>query len=264
MANLALDHPRPTTDPDDRKSPASGPSASEPSHPETLMGPIEAVSDVVVEAVEAIRPKLRGWLHAALAPLALAAGIVLVATAPTGTARTAAAVFVISAVLLFGVSAVYNTGGGKFSERVELFLKRFDHANIFVLIAGSYTPFAVLLLEGSTRGVMLTSVWIGAAAGIVFRVGWPDAPRWVYTPCYVALGWAALLVIDDFAAASNAAVVTLLALGGVLYTIGGVVYALRRPNPFPAWFGFHEVFHACTVLAFVSHYVAVSLITYAS
>ena len=222
----------------------------------------DRVVEPLRDAAGAIRPKLRGWLHAALAPLALAAGIVLVVLAPNGTARTSAAVFGLSAVLLFGVSALYNTRGGQWSERVEVALKRFDHANIFVLIAGSYTPFLVLLLEGSTRTVMLTSVWVGAVAGIVFKVVWPFAPRWLGTPIYIGLGWACLFVMPDLAAASNAAVIALLATGGALYTVGGVIYALRRPNPFPSWFGFHEVFHACTVLAFISHYVAVSLITY--
>jgi len=145
---------------------------------------------------------------------------------------------------------------------VWAFLQRFDHANIFLLIAGSYTPFTLLLLHGRDRTILLTVVWVGAGLGILFRIFWVGAPRWLYTAIYIGLGWAAIFYFDDFVANAGTAVLTLMAVGGVLYTFGGIVYGLKRPNPSPTWFGFHEVFHALTIAAFVTHYVGVSIATY--
>jgi len=214
-----------------------------------------------------VKPKLRGWLHLGTAPLALVAGIVLVVLSPTTTTRIGSAVFMGSAMVLFTVSAIYHRG--TWSPRIWAFLRRFDHANIFVLIAGSYTPFALLFLEGSDRTVLLSVVWTGAVLGVGFRVFWTDAPRWLYTPIYIALGWAAVFFIPDFVRGADrfptgiaVAALLLVALGGVLYTLGGTVYGFKRPDPNPHWFGFHEVFHTFTVLAFISHYVGVSLATY--
>jgi hemolysin III len=133
---------------------------------------------------------------------------------------------------------------------------------IFLLIAGSYTPFTLLLLEGRDRNVLLTVVWVGAALGILFRIFWTGAPRWLYTPIYIALGWAAIFFANDFARTAGAAVLASLVIGGALYTIGAVVYGLQRPDPFPRWFGFHEVFHSLTIVAFFTHYVGVSIATY--
>jgi hemolysin III len=153
---------------------------------------------------------------------------------------------------------------------VWAFLRRFDHSNIFLLIAGSYTPFALVLLDGSQRTLLLSVVWTGAVLGVLFRVFWTGAPRWLYTPIYIALGWAAVFFIPGFAdgarelgVGTGTAVLVLIIVGGGLYTLGGVVYAFQRPDPSPRWFGFHEVFHTFTILAFVSHYVGVSLATYA-
>jgi hemolysin III len=206
-----------------------------------------------------VKPHLRGWLHAATTPLALAAGIVLIVLSPTLTTRVGSAVFAFTALLLFTVSAIYHRG--HWSQRTWAFLRRFDHSNIYLLIAGSYTPFTLILLEGSARVWLLVIVWSGAAVGVAFRIFWIDAPRWVYTPIYFALGWVAIFYANDFSKA-GAAVITLIAVGGGLYTLGGLVYGLRRPNPFPTWFGFHEVFHTFTILAFVCHYVAASIATY--
>jgi hemolysin III len=158
------------------------------------------------------------------------------------------------------VSAVYHRG--TWSPRVWAFLRRFDHANIFLLIAGSYTPFTLLMVEGRAQVVLLSVVWGVAVAGMVFRVVWTDAPRWLYVPIYIALGWAAVFFMDDFVAGGGPAVVALIAAGGLLYTLGGVVYGLQRPNPFPSWFGFHEVFHTLTIVAFFTHYAGVSVATY--
>lgn len=225
------------------------------------------IRDHVEDRIAEIKPKLRGWLHLATAPLTLAAGIVLIALSPTTATRIGSTVFTVSALLLFGVSAIYHRG--TWSPRTWAFLRRFDHANIFVLIAGSYTPFALLFLEGTAQATLLTVVWVAAVAGVIFRVFWTDAPRWLYTPMYIALGWAAIFFIPQFiegAGKFNAGIaisaLVLIAVGGVLYTLGGVVYGLQRPDPWPRWFGFHEVFHSFTVVAFITHYVGVSLATY--
>jgi hemolysin III len=224
--------------------------------------------DQLHELADEIKPRLRGWLHLVNAPLTLAAGLVLIALSPTAPTRVGSAVYAGSALLLFTVSAIYHRG--TWSPQVHHFLKRFDHANIFLLIAGSYTPFALLLLEGTTRNVLLTTVWLGAAIGVAFRVLWVGAPRWLYLPIYIALGWAAVFFIDDFAAGAEklgvgigTAVLVLVIVGGALYTLGAIVYGLKRPDPWPRWFGFHEVFHTFTILAFVTHYVGISLATYA-
>ncbi|WP_300461801.1 hemolysin III family protein [uncultured Nocardioides sp.] len=243
--------------------------------PDAVRARVDSLHDSVSEhwdelrsELREIKPKLRGWLHLATAPLTLAAGIVLVVLSPTATTRIGSALFAGSALVLFSVSAVYHTG--TWSPRTWAFLRRFDHSNIFLLIAGSYTPFALILLEGTQQVVLLSVVWSGAIAGVAFRVFWTDAPRWLYTPIYIALGWAAVFFIPGFFRGATElglgvgiAVFTLIVAGGALYTLGGVVYGFKRPNPWPQWFGFHEVFHTFTILAFVSHYVGVSLATYA-
>jgi hemolysin III len=220
----------------------------------------ETVGEHIRERVEEIKPRLRGWLHAATFPVAAVAGVVLVAMSPTPTARLGAAVFAASAALLFGVSALYHRG--RWSPRWFGVLRRLDHSSIFVLIAGTYTPFCLLLLSGADRIVLLTLVWAGALAGVVFRVLWLDAPRWLYLPLYLGLGWAAVFWLGDFARTAGSVVLVLIILGGALYSLGGLVYGLRWPDPAPAWFGFHEVFHTCTVAAFAVHYVGISLATY--
>jgi len=214
----------------------------------------------VREVLDEVKPRLRGWLHAATAPLTLAAGIVLIVLSPNAATRVGSAIFAASALVLFTVSAIYHRG--TWSPRVWAFLRRFDHANIFLLIAGSYTPFTLLLLDGRDRTVLLTVVWAGAALGILFRIFWADAPRWLYTPIYIGLGWAAIFYFADFVENAGTAVLTLMVVGGALYTLGGLVYGLKRPNPSPAWFGFHEVFHTLTILAFVTHYIGISIATY--
>jgi hemolysin III len=212
------------------------------------------------DKMNAAKPKLRGWLHAATSPLAIAAGIVLICLSPTVTTKVGSALFAGTAILLFTVSGIYHRG--TWSPKWWAFLRRFDHANIFLLIAGSYTPFVLLLLHGGARIGMLTMVWTGAILGVAFRILWTDAPRWLYTPLYVLLGWAAIFYAHDFATGGGAAVITLIAVGGGLYTLGGLVYGLKKPDPFPTGFGFHEIFHVLTIAAFVCHYVAVSIATY--
>lgn len=206
------------------------------------------------------RPRLRGWLHAVTFPLAIAAGIVLVAGAGSGRARAGAAIFGTSTVILFGTSAAYHRG--HWTPRIDRLLKRWDHSNIFLVIAGTYTPFALVLLTRSQATHLLLIVWGGAVVGAAFRVAWVGAPRWLYTPIYVALGWAGVFYFVPLLDAGGLAVAALLAGGGLLYTLGALVYGTRWPNLWPAWFGFHEIFHACTVLAFAAHYTAASLAIY--
>jgi len=204
-----------------------------------------ALRDGAAQAAQAIKPKLRGWIHAGMFPLVLAAAIVLVALSPTDAAKVSTAVFGLTSVLLFGVSAVYHRG--TWSPRVTGVLRRVDHSNIFLIIAGTCTPLAVILLSPGTSRV----IWLGA-------------PRWVYTPIYVALGSVTLVFLPQFAATGGAVIVWLVVGGGVAYILGAVVYALKRPNPSPRWFGFHEVFHALTVVGFTANYVAVSIASYGS
>jgi hemolysin III len=220
----------------------------------------ERIHDHVREAVDEVKPRLRGWLHAATAPLALAAGIVLIVLSPTTSTRIGSAVFAASALALFTASATMHRGN--WSPRTGLWLRRLDHSSIFLLIAGSYTPFTLRLLHGAERTTLLTVVWGGALLGILFRLFWTGAPRWLYTPIYIALGWAAVFYLPSFAAAASTAVIVCLAVGGGLYTLGGIVYGFKWPNPSPRWFGFHEVFHTLTIAAFVVHYVGVSIMTY--
>jgi hemolysin III len=230
----------------------------------SLAARAEAVADDLSDAMRAkfveVKPKLRGMLHAASVPFFLVAGIVLICLSPTAATRVGSAVYTASAMLLFTVSAVYHRG--RWSPKVWAFLRRFDHANIFLLIAGSYTPFTIVLLDGSARVILLSVVWSCAVLGVLFRVFWTEAPRWLYVPIYIAMGWAAVGFANQFAAAAGAAVLTLMVVGGVLYTLGGVVYGLKKPNPNPHWFGFHEVFHSFTIAAFVVHYVGISIVTY--
>jgi len=208
----------------------------------------------------AVKPKLRGWLHAGAVPVVLAAGIVLVARS-SGTAEVvASAVYAATTVLLFTISAVYHRGRLTGSTRATL--QRVDHATIFLLIAGSYTPFAVLLLAGGQRAALLLIVWGGAIVGVCFRLVWVRAPRWLFVPAYVVLGWVAVVFLPDIMREGGVAVLVLVAAGGLLYTLGAIVFATRLPDPFPTWFGFHEVFHTLTLLAYVCQYIAVSLVVY--
>jgi hemolysin III len=203
------------------------------------------------------KPTWRGWIHAFTAPFAAIAGLVLVALANGPEARWASVVFALTSILLFGNSALYHRVD--WSPKMKRALKRVDHANIFLLIAGTYTPLALLALPPSQGVVLLVVVWSGALLGVAFRVFWIGAPRWLYVALYLALGWAAVAYFVPIYQA-NPAVMVLVAVGGLLYTAGAVCYGLKRPNPFPGRFGFHEIFHACTALAFLCHWTAALLI----
>jgi hemolysin III len=221
---------------------------------------VAALVERAADLVEPIKPRLRGWLHAGMVPASLIAGIVLICLARTQQAAVACAVYSVTAWLLFATSAIYHRG--TWGPRGEAILRRLDHANIFLIIAGTCTPLAVVLLPPGQRSVLLWIVWAGALAGIAFRVLWVGAPRWLYTPCYLALGWAPVRYLPDFLHTGGVAVLALVVAGGLLYSAGAFVYGLQRPDPSPRWFGFHEVFHALTVAAFTTHYVAISLAAY--
>jgi hemolysin III len=220
----------------------------------------DAAVDAAKDAVIAAKPKLRGWFHAVTSPVALACGIVLIALAPTTPAMAASVAYAVTSVVLFTTSAIYHRG--HWSPAAERRLKRMDHANIFLLIAGSYTPFAVLALSGDARVAVLSAVWGTALLGVAFRVFWVNAPRALYVPLYIGLGWAAAFFVPELIHGAGVTAFVLVAVGGLLYTFGGLVYGLKRPDPNPRWFGFHEIFHACTVLAFACQYIAASMVVY--
>jgi len=220
----------------------------------------DTVEAKVHELAAAIKPRLRGVLHEAAFAVSLVTGTVLVCLADGARARTAAVIYAVSVALLFGTSAAYHRGS--WTGRAHTVMQRLDHSMIFILIAGTYTPFALLLLEGTARWVVLGVVWGGAVAGVVLRNAVRRPARWLFTGLYLLLGWVALGVIPQLHEAGGLRVVVLLLVGGLFYSLGAVVYALRRPDPSPRWFGFHEVFHAFTLAAFVTHYIAVSFATY--
>jgi hemolysin III len=204
-----------------------------------------------------LKPRLRGWVHAGVTPVVVVASVVLVLTAPTTAGKVTSAIFGLTAILLFGTSAVYHRG--TWSPRTGAVLRRLDHTNIFLIIAGTYTPLTALLLPWPLNRNLLLVVWSGAIAGLLARVFWLHAPRWFYVPVYVALGWVAVWFLPDFAASGGATIAWLVGAGGLAYTVGAVVYGTKRPNPSPQWFGFHEVFHVLTVVGYGCHYVAVAI-----
>jgi len=207
-----------------------------------------------------LRPTWRGWIHAGTFPVAIATGVVLIVFADGAAATWASAVFMATSLLLFGNSALYHRFD--WGPRTKAALKRIDHANILLLIAGTYTPIATLALPPEKGTLLLILVWSGALLGILFRVFWINAPRWLYVALYLLLGWAAVMYMFDLFQA-NEAMMILVIVGGLLYTFGAVVYGMKRPNPWPGHFGFHEIFHVCTVLAFLCHWTACLLIALA-
>ena len=221
---------------------------------------MDSLSETVHRLEEAVKPHLRGVLHEVAFAISLVTGTVIVCLADDAQERVAASVYAASVALLFGTSAAYHRG--RWSPRMHGLMSRLDHSMIFVLIAGTYTPFCLLLLDGWLRWTIFGVVWGGAAAGIALRNAFRDPPRWVFVGLYLALGWVALAVLPQVLHTGGVVVFVLLLVGGVLYSLGAVVYARRHPDPSPQWFGFHEVFHAFTLAAFAAHYVAVSFTVY--
>src|SRR3954453_2614277 len=201
-------------------------------------------------------PRLRGVLHAYAFWLALVAAALLVALTPGGAPRAAAAVYGFGLCALFGGSGLYHRW--RWHPRWRPLLRRVDHSTIFLFIAASYTPVGMLVLSGTVRWAVLVTVWAGALLGVTFSVAWISAPRAVCACLYVALGWVAIICFPQLWAALPVTPVILIATGGVLYTIGAVIFALGRPNPWPRTFGFHEIFHVFVILAAAAHFVAMA------
>jgi hemolysin III len=205
------------------------------------------------------KPRMRGWLHLGATPLAIIGGVLLIALAPTTATKLGAAVWLAVAVLLFGTSAAYHLGN--WTPRAKAAFRRWDHANIFAFIAATYTPIAIALLPDPT--VMLVLIWSIAVAGMAVQIAWPTAPRWLNVACYLGMGWTGVGWLPAFWTLGGPAVVILILLGGVAYSLGAVVYARKSPNPSPTWFGFHEIFHACTVIAAACHFAAITVAIFA-
>ncbi len=227
------------------------------------MTTVEATSNSAVPTPEAAPPKplMRGWLHLGMAPIMFIAGLVLTAVAPTLETRMACAVYTLAAVQLFGTSAAYHRGN--WSPRTRDVFRRLDHSNIFVFIAGTYTPLAVALLDGASRITLLVVIWTLGVLGVSFRLLWLGAPRWLYTLLYVAMGWTALWWLPELWTSGGPAVVLLVLIGGIIYSLGAVSYGTKWPQLNPKWFGFHEVFHSATILAAICHAVAIWLAVFA-
>ena len=210
-----------------------------------------------MSSVVNVKPRLRGVFHQWAFFVSLAAGAVLVAVAPAGRATLAISIYAITVVGLFGVSAVYHRVNWV-SEKARRWMRRLDHSMIFCLIAGTYTPFALLVLDGTLATAILIGVWGGALAGIVLNLVWIDSPKWVTAVVYLALGWVAVVALPDIASELGFAALALIGAGGVLYTAGAVVYATRRPNPAPAVFGYHEIFHLLVIAAAALQYAVIA------
>jgi hemolysin III len=213
----------------------------------------------MVTASEAVAPKplLRGVLHQGAFFASLVVGALLVGFSEGASRQAAAAVFAGSVALCFGVSALYHRG--TWAPHARVVLRRLDHAGIYVLIAGTYTPVCLLVLDGAWRYTVLAVVATAAAAAIVVMVSWVNAPNWFAAALGIGVGWIGVLLLPQLASRLEPAAVVLLALGGVAYTVGAIVYARRRPNPAPTVFGYHELFHALTILGVACQYVAIAV-----
>jgi hemolysin III len=203
------------------------------------------------------KPRLRGVLHQWAFFASLAIGAALVIVAPAGRGTLAATIYAASVAALFGVSTLYHRIDWA-SRATRRWMRRLDHTMIFVLIAGSYTPFALLVLDEPLATLILVGVWAGAAAGSVMKLVWIDAPKWLVAITYVLLGWVALAAFPGLIDELGVTATALVGVGGVLYTLGAVVYALRRPDPVPAVFGYHEVFHLLVIAAAALQYAVVA------
>lgn len=222
-------------------------------HPEDLP---EAVAEGFANLIG--KPRLRGWIHVYSAVAALIGGATLVSVSWSlqGTrAGIATLIYTLTIVAMFAVSGAYHRTNWK-RPNLHKWMKRADHSMIFIFIAGSYTPFALLALPQQDGMVLFWIVWGGALAGVLLKCFWPSAPRWVGVPLYLLLGWVAAWFIGPIMHGAGIAATVLLIVGGALYSIGGVLYGFKWPNPWPATFGHHEFFHACTAVAATCHYIA--------
>ena len=208
-------------------------------------------------AVEAVKPRMRGVLHMYGALVSIPLGIALVVAAPDGKATLAALIYALAVTGLLSTSATYHRIDWR-RPRARAWMRRLDHSMIFVLIAGTYTPFSLLVLDGALSTAVLIAVWAGALGGIVLNLVWTNAPKWVTATVYVSLGWVAVIAMPELAQRLGALGVALLMGGGLLYTAGAVIYAAQRPDPRPAVFGYHEIFHALVVAAAAAHFAVVA------
>jgi hemolysin III len=209
------------------------------------------------------RPRMRGWLHLYAFAVSIVGGIVLVAVAadrPGWAPFWATLVYAVTVSGLFGVSALYHRK--LWGPRGYAVMKRLDHSMIFLFIAGTYTPLCVLLLPPRTAEVLMAIVWGGALGGVALKMLWPLAPKWLAVPLYMALGWVSVFVLPDILTYGGVTALVLIAVGGLAYTVGAVVYAVKWPNPWPATFAHHEIFHACTLVAATCHQIAVYFALY--
>ena len=204
-------------------------------------------------------PKLRGWFHLGATPVVVIASLVLFILSKQSL-KFSVAIYSMTAILLFSVSAIYHRV--PWSPAKKKIWRRFDHANINLLIAGSYTPFAVTLLEGRDRTILLSVVWIGAALGVAMRIFWLGAPRWLYVANYLLLGWVAVAYMPQLYRAGGLWILLPITIGGLFYSVGALFYALKRPGREAKYFGFHELFHIFVLAAWVSQYVAISVAIY--
>jgi hemolysin III len=204
-------------------------------------------------------PKLRGWFHLGATPVVVIASLVLFILSKQSL-KFSVAIYSMTAILLFSVSAIYHRV--PWSPAKKKIWRRFDHANINLLIAGSYTPFAVTLLEGRDRTILLSVVWIGAALGVAMRIFWLGAPRWLYVANYLLLGWVAVAYMPQLYRAGGLWILLPIIIGGLFYSVGAIFYALKRPGREAKYFGFHELFHIFVLAAWVSQYVAISVAIY--
>jgi hemolysin III len=212
------------------------------------------LEEVSERPVDARVPRLRGVSHAVAAFLAAGAAAWAVAVAPYGRATVAMAIYSLGLIALFAGSALYHRWPDR--GRTKAMLQRLDHSTIFVFIAATYTPIALLVLHGALAWVILGLAWTGAAAGVTFSLGWIHAPRRVIIGSYLALGWLAVLVLPELVSKFGPLPLALLAGGGILYSAGAVIYTRQRPDPWPRWFGFHEIFHALVIVAAAAQYIA--------
>lgn len=203
-----------------------------------------------------VKPKLRGLVHAWTIGPFVAASLLLVLFTPEAGARVAVSLYALAITAMLTASALYHRLN--VSERARTWLRRVDHSTIGVAVAGTYTPIVALVAEGSTKWALLGLLWIGALGGLVLTLAWPQGPRWIRAGLYIALGWAGVAVMPALIREAGMTAFWLAALGGVLYTVGAVIYALRKPNFSEHWFGFHELFHSFVVAAVIAHFATVA------
>jgi hemolysin III len=218
---------------------------------------VDAAKDAAADAIAAVKPRLRGVSHEWAFFVSLVLGTGLIIAADTAKATLAVAIYAVSLSALFGTSALYHRVNWQ-SPGARRWMRRLDHTMIFFLIAGTYTPFALLVLHGTLATAILIAVWVGALAGAIVEMIWIEAPKWVTSIIYLSLGWVAVAAFPELWSNLGVAGTLLVAAGGLLYTVGAVVYATQRPDPNPAVFGYHEVFHLFVIIAAAAQFAAVA------